>query len=608
MKRMVSLFMLAIVLALLNSCLFLWEDPGDPVLKKQRDSYMTLIEFHAYKQVLMYEYIGLFSDNFTNTKLFEYEPTSEELAGFFQKIEQLLEYEEEIINATESLDSMQFSIKNSNDLMLKSAMAKWDWLLKYVPFKGKNIELRNKISKNVKNLTAEQRDELFNLLADTPAWQGGALNANEFFNKIEKGELDNSILSIHKTFQDFDSEYFMWADQNKLKSSNLAYEYGKEGLETGEKVLVNTVKNLNPAIGTSITILDYGNKFLNYMNNSITGKTVEEYKNQIKEQVEKKFPETGLSQNASPEEMATSIVKSTEILSKIAQVNNNPNSIISSDFGWGGVKLSNIDNSLLPEIVFAERLYDDIAPNVVLCTEMFIDELNQWVIGLPEGEWDIVAINKKGEADSILDWSVITKNFGVVEISSKTIIDSTNTEEDVDPVDTDIDFPQYSYVLIGCVSTCGSIFFTNDHKEQENNLSLTWSGNNFSVTYDYKRFSENTHNYAGSISGSISKNADGVLVVSLVGNETESWPWGGFYEQKKQVSFNQIPIHPSQANSFNLDATNTPDMIANIGSYVSYSFVGTYSLNGEVVQDDPATTSCSNNFNDAPSVYVAFRY
>ncbi|MCF8363441.1 MAG: toxin-antitoxin system YwqK family antitoxin [Prolixibacteraceae bacterium] len=418
MKALFHLFTISLLIILLTACPLIMDDI-DPELKKQHESYLTLVEFHAFKQVLMYEYFGLFSNNFQNPDLFEYEPTQEECMAYFSKIEQLLAYEEKLVEAADLLQNAKSQVSNSNDYLLKSAMARWDWLLKYVPFKGKNIELRNKIVTMSKDFTDDQRKYLFDLLHKNPTWKGGALNEAQFFSKMEDGELDNSILRIHNTFEE-DSErgdYFNWAEQNKLLSTQLAYEYGKEGLETGEKVLVTTVKNLNPSVGTAVDILDYSNKFLNYINNAMSGKTIDQYQEELKNSIEEKgYDEGNLEPQGNAQQQTLSIVEKAKLLEKIAKVCNNPESAISLEVGWGGVKITSEDKSLNPDVVMAERLNSEEAPVIVLSTEIEQTGNNEWIVPLPEGDWDIVAVDDKGQSDTVKDWSVITRQFGLLNM------------------------------------------------------------------------------------------------------------------------------------------------------------------------------------------------
>ncbi|MBN2261495.1 MAG: hypothetical protein JW735_01185 [Prolixibacteraceae bacterium] len=481
----------------------------DPELKKQHDSYLTLVEYHALKQVLMYEYFGLFSNDFQNPNLFEYEPAQEECMAYFTKIEQLLAYEEKITEAANSLQNTNSQVLSSDDFLLKSAMAKWDWLLKYVPFKGKNIELRNKIVSMSKDFTDEQRKYLFDLLYANPEWKGGALNETQFFSKMESGELDNSILRIHNTFEE-DGErgdYFNWAEENKLLSAQLAYEYGKEGLETGEKVLVTTVENLNPAIGTSIKILDYGNKFLNYINECTNGKTTEQFKEEVKQNIEEKYAESGLEQNQTPQQQALSIVEQAQRLANVAKVNKNPASVVSDVSGWGGVKITSNDQTLIPDVVFAEKLYDEIGANIILATKMLKNELNEWLVPLPEGDWNIVVADNKGRSDTIIDYSSIGKYFGVANVSynSNLVVDEENEEVVENPdcpqimFNTKHNYVEMTFLVHGDDYTKPSRLYFNMDNHLNNykhfdskEVPLTWNdeGNTFSTSYSYN-YTEN---------------------------------------------------------------------------------------------------------------------
>ncbi|HKK82372.1 MAG TPA: hypothetical protein VJ909_08990, partial [Prolixibacteraceae bacterium] len=347
MKKIVRVWVVLISVQFFNACLFNKDD--EPDFTKHHDSYVTLLEYHAYKQVIMYDFYELFSDGFTNSTLFENTPGDSDIDDFFEKIETLLSYEEALNEAINVLQQKSTASYNANDYLLKSVMADWDWLLKYVPFKGENIELRNKILSKTMSMSNEQRELLFAEVRNYPAWTGNASDADDFFVKMENGDLDNSIHRLHHTFKQADNDYLKWTDDNNLGSAQLAFDYGKEALEAGQKVMVTTVKNINPAVGKSIDILEKGNQFLEYINQAMGDKSFNQLANDANTQIAEKYANSGLDdEGESTNQKTLSVVESAQLLTKTALVNSDPVSIENTDFDWGGVKLNNEDDSLIP--------------------------------------------------------------------------------------------------------------------------------------------------------------------------------------------------------------------------------------------------------------------
>lgn len=611
MRKLIAILAVIALAITLKSCLFLFEDTVYPKLNDEKDAYYAIVEAHALKQVWMYNYIKTFSNNYSQGQLFEYEPTQNELDNFLGQLAELMTYEVVVDSALIIIQNAEDGYSLSkDDAKLKSVKGLFSSMSAFYKW-GRNAgkRARERTELIISNMTDVEKTQLFNeLLRDN--WKNEFTSEAEFWTKLKNGELDDKAPQIYNDFYynsayTIDNNFVTLANDKGLTPGKIVAKEGAEGIEKGAEVYVEAAKIATP-LGKGADVLDEGKKWWEKAEKAVD-KPMELVKDEIKERLSKKLAGyidiDGAIDAAGLGEGTGSVVKG---LMELSLGSSDPAEIIQKGMDLGIAKLSQSDSSIVPELVVAEKGNADYSfPTVILGVGNYVNELGETLLTLPSGTWNMTAIDSKGNTDKVEQVSIVHSQYTQIEfVDGSTQVDNEEPDNNID----DIDFPQYPYALIGVSGSCAGVFFTNDHKEQENNLQLNWSGNNFSVSYDYIQPTGTTfHNHKGSINGSISKNEKGELVVTMQANETEWWPWGGIYEEKKQVAFSKVPISTANPQSFSIDASNTPDLMSNFNAYVSYSFNGSYSMNGEIVQGDPANRSC-NNFNDSPWAYISFRY
>lgn len=413
MKR---LFVVLITTSIFTSCLFLWEAPIDPEKKATMDAYATVSNYHTVKQMVLIEHYALFSNNFQN-EMYELIPNGNQLRDFWDILEVLYEIEADLESAFSTIDEMD-EVSTANDLLLLKSVqaAKWDWLWKKVYWVGDRIEMREKLTSFFNNASQAEKEEAFQTFEN-----GGRVNGisdvNEFVSKLNKGELDTRAFNFDKDLEVYHSTYSKWKEDNGVpRNIESAIKISKKGIEHGTKIMTKSVEYALPPVGTAIDALDKVNKFCEYANNFLSDENaLQKVESNLSENY-KMYVSDATSHSKSIEEQA-------KVISKTYTINKEPASTVVdySNADWGGLTVSIEDKAAEISTVIAERsseLVDDIWPAIMVYTDMVKNELGEWDMALPEGDWDITSIDDKGNVHSDTETPILAGHFKMLNYTS----------------------------------------------------------------------------------------------------------------------------------------------------------------------------------------------
>ncbi|HKK62024.1 MAG TPA: hypothetical protein VJ951_05660 [Bacteroidales bacterium] len=508
---------LLVVISSFSSCSNLWDDPIDPQKKARMDAYATVSNYHTLKQMVLIEYYALFSNNFEN-EMFELIPNGNQLRTFWDLTEALYTVEADLESALSTIDNMD-EVSSANDLLLLKSVqsAKWDWLWKKVYWVGDRIEMRDKLTVFFNYASQKEKEEAFQTFVAGGRINGVA-NVSDFITKLDKGDFDTKAFNFDKDLETYHSSYSKWKEDNGVRRNiEAAYDIGKKGLEHGTKIITKSVEYALPPAGTAFDALDKVNKFCEYANKFLSDETAIQ-------KVEKNINENYKSFTNNAANNSKSIVEQAEVISKTYTINKQPESAVVdySNENWGGLNVIIKDQLSEISTVIAERsneLVDDIWPAIMIYTDLAKNELGEWTMAFPEGEWDITLLDDKGNINVQTETPILAGHFKelqyVADLGGDNPVADNDSENDGFNAATS--FPQFSVFSIGfglgyadvlegsgfhsVTGDIGSMGYSSD-----TNTPVIWNNNKFTIDV-----SESWANIGGT-NGSIITQGQGEII------------------------------------------------------------------------------------------------
>ena len=141
------------------------DDPPEITNEVIRDAYEKVVEAHAAKQVVLYNIISVYSNNYQTGQLFSYDPSYEELDTLLSQISALNDYKENIDYAVSIINSTQQNQKRYKGIStyhpegLGSAIAGfWGYL------SGSSKRNRERIKTITSHMNSSEKTKLYNSL------------------------------------------------------------------------------------------------------------------------------------------------------------------------------------------------------------------------------------------------------------------------------------------------------------------------------------------------------------------------------------------------------------------------------------------------------------
>lgn len=499
MKKLSALLLLALLMGMMQACLFLFDDPDNPELITQRDAYYTVVEAHALKQVWMYNYFKTFSNNYSRGQLFVYEPTQAELDVFWEQLATLMTYSEAIDSAIIIIRDAQSNMHSATEVArLKSVSGLFDSMAAFYKW-GRNAgkRARERTLLIVSNMTVSQKSQLYSeLLRDN--WRNEFASESEFWTKLEKGELDDKTPQIYNDFYynssyTIDNNFIKLADDKGLTPGKIVAKEGAEGIKAGADVYVEAVKAATP-LGKGIAVLEEGRKWYEKAETAVDA-PMDMVGDLVKERLSKKIgglvDVDGLIDAAGLGESTGLVAKG---LMELSLGSDNPADIIESGIDWGIAKLSSPDKSIVPEVVFAEKVKSGTGfPDIILGVGNYVNNLGETLLALPQGNWNITVVDKKGNSGFIKAAGVNTSQYVQYDITNENEVAEDKDKEQEIPDSIQLALRVYKIVQLNLIENSSHYYV--ETWDITNNISgfnepvapINWNGGVFTCNFIINR-------------------------------------------------------------------------------------------------------------------------
>ncbi len=396
-------------------------DSSKPSASEVRNAYEVLLEVNAVKQSKIYNVVKAFSNDY-NSKFLEKDLTYKQIDEVYENLFYVTKFKGDVDKAIKSIEKSEESSYFKDNLPNKynseqlqgigSAMKGfYDWC------SGTGKKSRTRILTVASNLTESDRTALYNSLRDN--WKDKAKSESDFWDKLEKGEFDNSAPQIFNDFvHNSDSDFGLVSQEKGLTIGKIVVKEGAEGITAGASVVVEAVKVVTP-LGTGMDLVEKGKEYVERGEKIFTDPKGA-LKDEIKEAIAKKIgglvDVDGIIDAAGISDAAGKALKA---ILDAGLGSDEPDKWVKSFIDWGIGKIVDTDNKgKAADIVVAENMGNSNVPQIVISVggEAKVGENTEIPIGLPEGTWKVKVIDLEGIWDEVV--TEITKQVETLILTS----------------------------------------------------------------------------------------------------------------------------------------------------------------------------------------------
>lgn len=404
MKKLLQ-FTIISTLLILTSCEWInGPDDNNPAKTELRSAYEVILEVNAIKQARLYDVLKAFSNDY-NSEFLQNDLTYEEIDAVFENLTYVLQYEDEIDNAVNTINKAESSTllgkqkSKYHDEFLGVGSALKDF---FTWASGSGERSRKRILKVASNMPEGERSKLYNNLRKN--WKDKSDNEQDFWNKLEKGDYDTQAPQMFNDFyHDAETDFPFIAQDKDLKIQKIVVKEGAEGISKGAKVIVEVTKAATP-LGKGIELVEkvdeYKEKGEKLFKNP--GEFVkDEIKGKIADKIGSYIDVDGMIDGADIGEEAGEALKT---ILDAGLGSDNPSDWVKSTIDWGLAKIVDSDeNGKQIDMVVAENEDKDKQTQFVLGVgDKKVGVNTEIDIGLPEGIWNIKAIDPDGIIDEVI--------------------------------------------------------------------------------------------------------------------------------------------------------------------------------------------------------------
>ncbi len=405
MKKLILLSVFSILL-FVSSCDWL-TGPTDskPSSSELRNSYEVILEVNAIKQSKMYDVLKAFSNDYKNGFLAK-DLTYNQIDAVYENLFYTMQYKSEYDKAVKSIEKMDensffkgtFNGKDAEQLQGIGSAIKgfYDWCA------GTGKNSRNRILTVASNLSDDDRKKLYDGLR--PEWKEKTKNEQDFWSKLEKGEMDNSAPQMFNDFVHTDNTDFPLVSQEKgLSIQKIVVKEGAEGIAAGAEVLVEATKIVTP-LGKGMDLVD---KVKDYADRG--EKIFTNPKEALKDEIKKKIADKiggliDVDGAIDASEIGEAAGEGLKAILDAGLGSDDPSDWVKSVIDWGLGKVVDSDTKGKPaDIVVAEKVTAKTNTKVVIAVgDKKVGENTEIEIGLPEGIWKIKVLDIDGIIDEVI--------------------------------------------------------------------------------------------------------------------------------------------------------------------------------------------------------------
>ncbi|MFA6617595.1 MAG: hypothetical protein WCT23_00805 [Candidatus Neomarinimicrobiota bacterium] len=472
--------------------------PSDPVAKTKSDAWETIINAHSAKQQFYVEYFRIHSNNYKRGKLFVYEPKQDEIDYLWNMFYHVLNYSDEVDAAVDTLIAMA----NEDGMPLAKGSVSSSVFGALADFfgvgKGVFVKNRKRILLIASNMTKTDRDQLYNeLVIDT--WQSEIGTADEFWAKLQNGDLDDKASTLYKNFYDRSNvllnPFTYYADQSNLTPGKTMSKDGMELCNKGLDVVIETAGTIIPGLSKAKDLYDDGKDLLE-KSKKMVDKPLDAIADEIKSRAIGKVSGMVDVDNYFDPEGAGKYVK---ILAEVSLGTDDPDELVEKGIDYGIAKLTSSDKSIKPDYAIAKNKQPSVGiPEFIIAVGNMGRNANEFIMNLPSGNWDITAKDRDGQSSGTESTPVTSQQETTVDVVK---LDSTKTDDEppenelalgdvLDSLDIKIDslYTIDIWFNDGSGGNGNETFHLSNYVWRSTNKDiyvLKWTGTNFFCEFEY---------------------------------------------------------------------------------------------------------------------------
>ena len=581
LTRSVLVMLLVFIMSFTISCDIL--TPIDPELKDQHEAYYTIVEAHALKQVWIYHFFQTFSNNYQRGQLFIYEPNSLQLESLMNEFAELMTYADAVEAAVDTLEALQNDPASASfgKPALPSGLisSMYDFFTTGSQV-GKNN--RDRILLIASNMTQTDRDALYNKLGGE--FNGQFSNSDDFWIRLQNGELDKVASNIYRDFYDEDgginNSFGDLARDKNLTPGKIIVKDGSMLIEKGGTVIVEVVKTVVPALGAGIDAAETGKKWYE-KGKKMVDKPLEFVTDEIKSRAAAKI--AGMVDVDGPVDhvaVSDGLANTAKVLMDVSIGTSDSQELVEKGIDWGMAKLSSSDKSITPDVIVAENNDPTGFPEFIFGVGNYVNQIGETLITLPQGNWDITARTARGTTNTPVNTTITAQQ--------ETSVDVVVSPGGAQPDSLDLEDMDFSKLLLFdmTIQLGGYMFNIPYYNYTTQDHQLSWIKNAFTLASFDDTSATNYKSFETSISGNVSLiSYDQIGLYGQIEHTVISYNYGAkSYMDEISIDLGGLPINPSTfdtSGTYIGFAFQVPEG-NNVEDYISFSFIRTdYFTNGE---------------------------
>ncbi|MBW6458623.1 MAG: hypothetical protein K0B52_05600, partial [FCB group bacterium] len=389
--------------------------PSDPDLGDPQDALYVLIQAHALKQLWLYHYYETFSNGYEEGQLFVYEPTEKELEALHEELRDLILLKDDVIVAAQTLTD---SLGLTPSPLSKTSGIFGSLFSFFSEGAAMGERSRERILLVVSNMSTEERNNLFHNQLRSK-WQRDFYDENDFWTKLQNGDLDEKASSIYNDFydnSDLNNRFVSLANDRNLSPGNIFVKEGASLAEKGMDVVIEATKIATP-LGKGMDMVDEGKKWWEKAEKAVD-KPLDLLGDEFKERVAGKLAGMmDIDGAVNAVGLGEKTAKAVKILAEISVGTDDTQELYEKAIDWGVAKITSPDKSITPEVIVAENKSGGGGfPDLIFGVGNYVNNVGEILMALPAGNWDINAMDKKGEKAATPSVTITAQQETAVDI------------------------------------------------------------------------------------------------------------------------------------------------------------------------------------------------
>ncbi|MDZ7821599.1 MAG: hypothetical protein U5N26_07165 [Candidatus Marinimicrobia bacterium] len=267
------------------------------------------------------------------------------------------------------------------------------------------------------NMSKPDRDQLYDELV-VDKWKKDIGNADDFWEKLQRGELDDKASTLYKNFYDGANAYLnpftQLANDKNLTPGMMLAKDGINLCNKGMDVIIESGKMIVPGLDRAADLLEEGNDYYEKVEKMVD-KPMDAVVDEFKSRAAGKFADmVDIDSRLDPEAAG----KYLKMVAELTLGSDDTQDLIEKGIDAGIAKITSTDGSFTPDIVIAEnRQAGEGLPDYIIGIGNYVRNAQAYIMTLPPGNWDISAKEHTGNSAAPAVISVQAHQESAVDVS-----------------------------------------------------------------------------------------------------------------------------------------------------------------------------------------------